>query len=367
MRLGAYQMLHLDKVPVSAAVNTSTELAKRHGKKSGYVNGLLRNLDRRRGEIAEPSGKDQVRRLSVLYSHPSWLVRRWISRYGTERTEILLAENNKTAPLVIRANILRTTREELKSSLEAEGAGVSETRYSPAGLEIRSSPGLRMLSAYQKGWFIVQDEAAQLISLMLDPLPGDSVLDACAAPGGKATHLAELMGNSGSVAALENDPGRMRRVLENKARLGTDIIQPVLGDARSYREGSFDRILIDAPCSGLGVLRRHPDGRWNKKEETIRERAALQRNILNNCSSLLKPGGVLVYATCTTEPEENEEIIDYLPAATFRKIHARQSPTASSPSRPHIYLRSRFFPYFSSRYFYGWFFCGKDNQKKMTL
>lgn len=309
LRLAAYQMLHLDKVPVSAAVNTATELAKKHGKKHGYVNGLLRSLERRRGDIAEPSGKDLVQRLSVLYSHPSWLVRRWLARFGVERTKVVLQENNKPAPLVIRVNALKTTKEELKASLEAEGAVVAETGYSPVGLEIRSSPGLRMLSAYEKGWFMVQDEAAQLISLMLAPRPGETVLDACAAPGGKATHLAELMGNSGSIVALESDPGRVKRVLENKARLGSDILKPVLGDARLYGEGSFDRILIDAPCTGLGVLRRHPDGRWSKKEETIRDRAALQRDILSHCSSLLKPGGVLVYATCTTEPEENEELI----------------------------------------------------------
>lgn len=309
LRLAAYQMLHLDKVPVSAAVNTATELAKHQGRKSGYVNGVLRNLDRRRREITEPSGKDEVRRLSILHSHPSWLVRRWVTRFGAERAEALLEENNKAAPLVIRTNILRTTRDELKASLQAEGAVVSETQYSPAGLEMRLSPGLRMLGAYGKGWFMIQDEAAQLIARMVDPQPGEIVLDACAAPGGKATHLAELMRNSGSVVALEKDPGRMKRIKENISRLGTDIIKPALGDARTYKKGFFDKILVDAPCSGLGVLRRHPDGRWNKTEETIRERAALQRHILANCASLLKPGGVLVYSTCTTEPEENEEII----------------------------------------------------------
>jgi 16S rRNA (cytosine967-C5)-methyltransferase len=144
---------------------------------------------------------------------------------------------------------------------------------------------------------------------MVAPKPGDTVLDACAAPGGKATHLAELMLNQGTVIALENDPGRMGKVLENSERLGTTIIVPTLGDAAKYQREGFDKILIDAPCSGLGVLRRHPDGRWNKSERTIRERTIDQRRILENCANLLKPGGALVYATCTTEPEENEEII----------------------------------------------------------
>ena len=156
---------------------------------------------------------------------------------------------------------------------------------------------------------MVQDQAAQLVSLMLDPHPGEKVLDACAAPGGKATHLAELMENKGSVTALDIDAGRIAKINQNSARLGVTIIRTVKGDASRYREGTFDKILIDAPCSGLGVLRRHPDGRWNKSERIITERAALQSRILDNCASLLKPGGALVYATCTTEPEENHEVI----------------------------------------------------------
>ena len=310
LRLGAYQMLFLDRVPVSAAVNTAVELAKTHGGKNGYVNGLLRNLDRQRSTIVEPPSKDIVKRLSILHSHPAWLVRRWVARFGAERTEALLRENNLPSPLVIRTNTLRTTRDKLRASLESEGAAASETAYSASGLRVHSSPGIRSLTAYQKGWFMVQDEAAQLIGILTAPRPGEAVLDVGAAPGGKATHLAELMGNIGTIAALEIDPGRIGKIRENCERLGTSIIKPVMGDATAYRKGTYDRILIDAPCSGLGVLRRHPDGRWHKGEDTIRERADLQRRILSNCAGLLKPGGVLVYATCTTEPEENEAVID---------------------------------------------------------
>jgi 16S rRNA (cytosine967-C5)-methyltransferase len=310
LRLGAYQMLLLDKVPVSAAVNTATELAKDHGRKSSYVNGLLRNLDRRRNEIKEPAPQEPAKRLSILYSHPEWLVRRWLNRFGAEKTKTILHENNHPAPLVVRTNSLRATRDELKASLEADGAIVAETAHSPDGLAIASSPGLRSLSAYQNGWFMVQDEAAQLVTRMLAPRPGELVLDAAAAPGGKATHLAELMKNIGTIVALEIDSGRIEKIRENAARLGTSIVKPVRGDAAKYHELSFDKILLDAPCSGLGVIRRHPDGRWNKKEETIRERAGLQLRILRNAARLLKPGGLLVYATCTTEPEENEDIIN---------------------------------------------------------
>lgn len=313
LRLGSYQLLFLDKVPPSAAVNTSTELAKKFGKKPGYVNGLLRNLQRKQNDIPSPAADDPAKRLAVRYSHPEWLVRRWFDRWGPEKSEEVLRENNRQAPLVIRTNSLQTTRAGLRASLEAEGAAVRETDYSPGGIEILSFSGLQSLSAFHQGLFIVQDEAAQLVSMILAPKPGETVLDACAAPGGKATHVAELMKNHGAVIALESDPKRMERVRENSARLGIAVIKPVRGDASIYREGQYDKILLDAPCSGLGVLRRHPDGRWTKTEKSIIERRKLQKQILENCSQLLKPGGALVYATCTTEPEENEDVIaDFL-------------------------------------------------------
>jgi 16S rRNA (cytosine967-C5)-methyltransferase len=310
LRLGAYQLLFLDKVPSSAAVNTSTELAKQYGKKPGYVNGLLRNLERKKSEIPQPAPDDRVKRLSILYSHPEWLVSRWVDRYGPDKTEEALLENNRPAPLTIRTNTLRTTREELKASLESERATVRETNYSPAGLDIVSSPGIQSLSSFRKGLFIVQDQAAQLVGVLLAPGPGETVLDACAAPGGKATHLAELMENRGTLVALESNPNRMGRITDNSKRLGITIIRPVQGDAAKFGEGAFDKVLIDAPCSGLGVLRRHPDGRWTKSEKDISDKQALQKEILENCSKLVKPGGALVYATCTTEPEENEDVIN---------------------------------------------------------
>jgi 16S rRNA (cytosine967-C5)-methyltransferase len=322
LRLGVYQMLFLDRVPVSAAVNTAVELAKEHGNKHGYVNGLLRGLDRKRSTIRYPESGEPAARLSVLYSHPAWLVKRWVSRYGAETTETLLRENNRPALLTIRTNTLRTTRTALRTALEAEGVQVTETKYSPVGLDILSSPQwLRTLQAYRDGWFMVQDQAAQLISLLLNPQPGETIMDACAAPGGKATHLAELMNDQGTVAALELDASRIAKIRENSRRLGTTIISPMQGDASKHHAGVFDRVLIDAPCSGLGVLRRHPDGRWNKAERTVSEHTALQRRILENCAALLRPGGTLVYATCTTEPEENDEVIAWFltgPGGSFK-------------------------------------------------
>jgi 16S rRNA (cytosine967-C5)-methyltransferase len=309
LRLGAYQMLFLDKVPVSAAVNTSVDLAKQYGKKHGYVNALLRNLDRSRGAISYPGTDDRAQQLAVLYSHPEWLVRRWTERFGAQTTEAFLLASNHPAPLVIRTNTLRTTRKELKASLASEGVAAVETKYSPVGLKLVSGSGIQALSSYRKGWFMVQDQAAQLISLMLAPRPGETVLDACAAPGGKAAHLAEIMQDRGMIIALDADARRIGKIHENIRRLGIAIIKTVQGDAARYADEAFDKILIDAPCSGLGVLRRHPDGRWTKSVRTITDRRALQKQILKNCAGLLKPGGALVYATCTTEPEENEDVI----------------------------------------------------------
>jgi 16S rRNA (cytosine967-C5)-methyltransferase len=343
LRLGAYQILFLNRVPVSAAVNTSTELAKEHGKKQGYVNGLLRNLDRNRSSITYPGDDDPLKRLSVLYSHPDWLIRRWVERFGPETAEAVLRANNTHAPLILRTNTLKTTREELKSSLESLNITVSETKYSPAGLEIGRSPGIATLPAYQEGLFMVQDQAAQLVGMMLEPRPGERVLDACAAPGGKATHLAEIMKNRGTVVALESDPARIQKIHENILRLGTTIISPVLGDAAHYQEGTFDKVLVDAPCSGLGVLRRHPDGRWNKTESTPKDRQVLQKQILENCARLLRPGGALVYATCSTEPEENEDVIAGFLGKAGKEFSLDDPRSYLPPSAASLVDESRYF------------------------
>ena len=184
LRLAVYQLLHLDRVPASAAVNTATELAKQHGHKSGYVNGLLRTVERNKVSVPLPPADSPVSRLSLLYSHPAWLVRRWLERFGMQTTDAALMSNNRPAPLVCRANTLRCGRDELLSLLEGQGASVRATRYAPAGIEILSSPGITTLPAFREGRFIVQDEAAQLVTLTLAPQPGERVLDACAAPGG---------------------------------------------------------------------------------------------------------------------------------------------------------------------------------------
>jgi 16S rRNA (cytosine967-C5)-methyltransferase len=328
LRLAAYQLVHLDRVPPSAAVNTATELAKEHGKKSSYVNGLLRTLERERDGLALPPSDNPLSRLSIIYSHPAWLVRRWLERFGIQITEDVLRNNNRHAPLTIRANREKGSRDELISLLEAQRSQVRKTEFSPDGVEILSGPAIASIPVYQGGWFMVQDEAAQLVSLLLSPQPGDSVLDACAAPGGKAAHLAELMRNMGIIVALDSDRKRIGRISENSMRLGLSILKPVLGDAGTFKEGPFDKVLIDAPCSGLGVLRRHPDGRWSKTEDNIKDRAKLQGKILENCAKMLRPGGVLVYSTCTTETEENEDVVYH--------FLARNEAFALDDPRPHL-------------------------------
>ncbi len=343
LRLGAYQILFLDKVPAHAAVNTSVELTKRLGGKQGYVNGLLRNVHRSRGTVAYPDAGDPGERLSVLTSHPEWLVRRWVKRFGEERAETLLRANNGPAPLTVRTNRLKTSREKLTASLRATGVEARETIYSPLGIEIIASPELRSLPAFRDGLFMVQDEAAQLISLMLAPQPGDVVLDACAAPGGKAAHLAEMMLDEGLIIALDNDPKRIAMIRENIQRVGITIVSPLRGSAARYTGKTFNRILIDAPCSGLGVLRRHPDGRWHKAENTLRRHQPLQRRILENCSRLLRPGGALVYATCTTEPEENEDVITGFLAREGREFVIDDPRPYLPPQATHLVDESGFF------------------------
>jgi 16S rRNA (cytosine967-C5)-methyltransferase len=319
LRLGSYQILFLDRIPVSAAVNESVRLAKTlgSGPVAGFVNAILRALSRAEAiALPNPDG-DPVLYLSVKYSHPEWLVRRWLSRLGRERTAALCASDNEIPPVTVRINPLRTTREALAAELKREGIGVTPCRVSSAGLMLRGVGDLTGLPAYRRGAFYVQDEAAQLIGRIVDPKPGERILDLCAAPGGKSTHLAELMGDRGEVVAADADAKRLERIVQNIERLGLASVRSVAADATrdpaALGDRPYDRILVDAPCSGLGILRRNPEAKWYKTEDAVTGMAARQRKILDRVPPLLKPGGVLVYSTCTTEPEENENVIgDFL-------------------------------------------------------
>jgi 16S rRNA (cytosine967-C5)-methyltransferase len=360
LRLGSYQILFLDRVPASAAVNESVRLAKTLGSGpiAGYVNAILRALSRA-GVIAlpDPDG-DPVLHLSVKYSHPEWLVRRWLSRLGPERTAVLCAADNEIPPVTVRVNPLRATREALAAELKREGIEVTPCRVSSAGLMLRGVSDLTGLPAYQRGAFYVQDEAAQLVGRIVDPKPGERILDLCAAPGGKSTHLAELMGDRGEVVAADADATRLERIVQNIERLGLASIRPVAADAArtpaALGDRPYDRILVDAPCSGLGILRRNPEAKWHKSEDAIAGNAARQQKILDRVPALLKPGGVLVYSTCTTEPEENENLIgDFLAGHQEFRVESIHSDGFEAPDlvTPEGYFNTLLNPYQMDHFF----------------
>ncbi len=337
LRLGAYQLLHLDRIPPSAAVNESVALIKADspGHWPGFVNAVLRALIREPAPPWPVREADPMQALSVRHACPSWLAKRWLARFGIQDAESLCRSTTEIPPLTIRVNTLRTTRDILASQLSASGCVVAPTRISPVGLILDKSGSVADLPLFRDGVFYVEDEAAQLIAPILDPQPGESVLDACAAPGGKTTHLAALMQNRGEIIAVDQSAARLRLLEDNCKRLGIGIVRTIRTDAAASRSkdlrGPFDRILVDAPCSGLGVLRRHPEGKWRKEAEALTQHQMLQRRLLEQAADRLRPGGVLVYSTCSSEPEENEQVIDQFCSA-HRESH-RESVAPWLPSQ----------------------------------
>ncbi|MHB9029294.1 MAG: 16S rRNA (cytosine(967)-C(5))-methyltransferase RsmB [Candidatus Latescibacterota bacterium] len=311
LRLGLYQIMFMDSVPARAAVNESVEMAiKVQGRGAGgLVNAILRRYTRE-GEPADwPS--DSAERLSVQYSYPLWIARRWVANFGVEDAEPIMRAGNEKHPVFVRVNLLKTNPESLSRLLEEQGYSVSQIPEMPGYLSLFSAEGVFDTDAFQAGLFNAQDPSAGLASLLLAPLPGERVLDLCAAPGGKATHLAELMGDAGRITAVDIHPGRLRLVRTTAERLGISSVTTVVGDARSYGEGErYDRVLLDAPCMGTAVFSKRPDMKWSRNEEDIPRLTALQKEMLDNAASLIKPEGRLVYSTCSLEPEENTEQVD---------------------------------------------------------
>ena len=330
LRVAAYQLLYLDRIPASAAVNEAVQLIRKQPGHnwSGFVNAVLRNLLRQPVPPMPDPAVDATQALSIRYACPPWLVERWRQSFGLPQAEHLCQQSIGIPPLTIRTNTLQCSRSQLLARLRSEEILARETTVSPVGLILNKCGSPGELSALKDGWCYVEDEAAQLIPLLIDPQPGDRVLDACAAPGGKTTHLAQLMKNHGTIVALDRHQGRLDRLVSNCARLGISIVQPVHHDltASSGHDRTnhvsttrltvpalltqpFDRILLDAPCSALGILRRHPEGKLIKSLSAIQHAKALQREILDRVSNLLRPGGILVYSACSVEPEETTEII----------------------------------------------------------
>lgn len=316
LRLGLYQLFYLDRIPVSAAVNESVNLAKAVAPRAtGFVNAILRRADRERQSLPWPDREnDPAAYIAARHSHPRWLVERWIEQLGVPEAEELAASMSEQAPLTIRVNTLKTTRETLMAEFAAAGIAGEPTSWAPHGVRIASKAAVTALPGFSEGLFTVQDESSQLAALFLDPQPGERVLDACAAPGGKATYLAQLMENRGEILACDISAKKLRLVTEAATRLGIGIIRTVAADAAkpdAIPDGSpFDRILLDAPCSGLGVIRRKPEGKWWKTPEDVARLAATQRNILDALAPRLRTGGVILYSTCSTMEAENEGIID---------------------------------------------------------
>ncbi len=318
LRLGVYQIYHLDRVPPSAAVNESVRLAKAilgEEKIAGFVNAALRSILRRKEEIVFPSlEKEPLEYLTSFLSHPRWLASRWLKEFGAEAAAGICLADNFPPPWTLRVNTLKTTRESLSAGLKNRGISGRQTPFSPSGLITEKNPLADGGDLFQKGLFFLQDEASQIVAYALQPLPGEKILDACAAPGGKATHLAELMENRGEVLALDLQEKKIRLIAENAERLGLSIIRGLPMDAgRPLSFGPaprFDRILVDAPCTGLGTLHRNPEAKWTRKEDDPQRMQSLQLALLRNVSSHLKPGGVLVYSTCTLTVEENDQVVD---------------------------------------------------------
>ncbi|MCJ7663777.1 MAG: 16S rRNA (cytosine(967)-C(5))-methyltransferase RsmB, partial [Desulfobacterales bacterium] len=245
--------------------------------------------------------------------HPAWLVSQWVDQRGVEEAIALCEANNQFPPLTVRVNTLKGSREQVIQQLHNDGIEASPTLFSPVGLRIKNPPALASWGSLQQGWLQVQDEAAQLVSLILAPKPGERILDLCAAPGGKTTHLAELMEDQGEICAVDISPIKLQLVQENCQRLGISIVKPLALDATRplpFPAGSFDGCLADAPCTGLGTLRRHPEGKWRIKEQDILRLQEMQGQILRQAAPLVKQGGILVYSTCTLTAEENEGAIE---------------------------------------------------------
>ncbi len=314
LRLSVYQLVFLKRIPPHAVVNEAVNLAKKRGHRGiqGLINGVLRNLLRHPWRSLEEI-VDPLERLAVQTSHPTWLVERWVDQYGFDTTAKLCEFNNRRPPFTVRINQLKGSRETIRARLETAGYTVEETVRSPFGLTIANPAGITDTSLYEQGFFTIQSESSMLVAPLLSPEPGMKVLDACAAPGGKATHLAELMHNQGTVIANERHAHKLTLIKDLAQRLGITIISVQQGDAREMsvqQWGLFDRILLDVPCSGLGVIRHKPDLKWNKQPGDGKALAGLQWELLRTTSKLLKTGGKLVYSTCTLDKDENENQIE---------------------------------------------------------
>ena len=354
LRLGFYQILFLSRTPFSAAVNESVELAKgiRGRGGAGFVNAILRSAIRQRDEIRYPEiSENPAFHIAVVQSHPLWLVQRWVKEMGVEETLRVCTFNNQISPLTLRTNDLKMKRKDLMEKLRERELNPFPAVYSEEGIVLQDPPPTSELPFIKEGFYVIQDEASQLVTSILDPKPDERILDACAAPGGKTTHVAQTMGNRGEIYALDLSKGKLKSIEERCQRLGIKIVKTVKGDADKrlpVPEGlRFDRVLADVPCSGFGTVRRNPDLKWKRGEEDIRRLSELQSSILKNLSGYVKEGGILVYSTCTVFHEENEDVVE-----KFLDDHPefRLDPIDEVlPEKCHIFIEKGYFNTFPPR------------------
>ncbi|SCY85362.1 NusB antitermination factor [Alkaliphilus peptidifermentans DSM 18978] len=315
LRLAIYQILYLDKIPPSAAVNESVNLSKIYCKRSsGFINGILRNMLRQKENIKIPDEKkDFVGYLSVTYSHPKWMIEEFLKFFDPVFTKELLKANNQKPELNVRVNTLKISVEEAIKALNNSGFDVVQNAFISEGLTIKGDKNLFELEALKEGLIYIQDFGSMLIGKIVDPKENDFVIDVCSAPGGKTTHMAQLMNNKGNIIARDVYDHKLKLIEKNAKALGIKIIKTEKFDGKVLDKSLIekaDKVLVDAPCSGLGIIRRKPEIKYRKRPDDIKEITSLQLKILKNASMYVKPGGSLVYSTCTIDPRENAEVID---------------------------------------------------------
>lgn len=318
LRLGIYQLL-FTKIPERAVLAETLKLLLKRGRASwirGFVNAILHRIAEKKANLPEPPRAHPLYYMSIKYSFPEWLIIKWFKRFGLEELERLLQASNSKPPLVIRVNPLRVSRENFLKYLQEEVLPSAEPcKYSPYGIVLKEFRGeIAELKGFELGWFSVQDSASQLAGFLLDPKPGELILDACAGVGGKTSHIAELTNNQAEIIAFDLYESRLKKLKENFRRLGLREPKVFKGDVveglKRLKIRSFDKILLDAPCSGTGIIRRHPDIKWVRRKKDFRENFKKQLHLLSGLAPYLKKGGKLLYATCSLEPEENEEVIE---------------------------------------------------------
>jgi len=318
LRVALYQILFLNKIPDFAAVNEAVEFVKKIStqKHADVVNGLLRTIIRTKENLVYPTREiDEVKYLGIMQSHPNWMVKRWINRFGFDEAEKLAESNNKRPILTLRINTLKTKKEEILKRLDSKQMTVRVCRHINYFITLRLMSKIYLDEDFKNGLYTVQDESAGLPSVLLNPSENDLVLDMCAAPGGKSTHLAQIMKNKGKIVAVDKYDAKIKMMMKNAERLGVTNIEFVQDDNRDPQSElitgqKFDKILLDAPCSGLGVLSKKPEIRWKREPENILELVKIQKEFLENASKLVKEGSIIVYSTCSTEQEENMDIVN---------------------------------------------------------